>query len=414
MLQPPRGTRDLLPPETIIKQKIIDRLRAVFELYGFDPVESPAIETWDTLSRKAGTDIERQIYRFKDKSGRDLGLRFDLTVPLARILSSRLDLPMPFKRYQIGPVWRYEEVKAGRRYREFWQADADIVGVSGIEADAEILAVGIDGLMAIGIKDFYIRLNSRAVLERLLERLGVPEGKFLDVCRALDKLDKFSKDAVAQELKLVGLTEGTIKRLFSLSTDMLRKYKIDTTELDEMKRAAREWGFADKIKFDLNLARGLDYYTNIIFEFYVKGQEDIGAIAAGGRYDKLIGLFSKRPLPATGISFGIDRILGLVADRQTPKTLTQLFVAIVKPELRGEAIALCQRFRQIGIKAQIDLKFRPLSKQLEYADMLGIPYVLFLGPEEMRSKKYKIRDMASGAEHVLDFPGCAKFISKSK
>ncbi|MEM5798325.1 MAG: histidine--tRNA ligase, partial [Candidatus Aenigmatarchaeota archaeon] len=310
MLQPPRGTRDLLPPETIIKQKIIDRLRAVFELYGFDPVESPAIETWDTLSRKAGTDIERQIYRFKDKSGRDLGLRFDLTVPLARILSSRLDLPMPFKRYQIGPVWRYEEVKAGRRYREFWQADADIVGVSGIEGDAEILAVGIDGLMAIGIKDFYIRLNSRAVLERLLERLGVSEGKFLDVCRALDKLDKFSKDAVAQELKLVGLTEGTIKRLFSLSTDMLRKYKIDTTELDEMKRAAREWGFADKIKFDLNLARGLDYYTNIIFEFYVKGQEDIGAIAAGGRYDKLIGLFSKRPLPATGISFGIDRILG--------------------------------------------------------------------------------------------------------
>jgi len=399
-----------LKPESILKDRVLQKLKEVFESYGFFPVESPAIELWQVLARKAGEEIEKQVYRFKDKSGRDLALRFDLTVPLARIVASRLDLPLPFKRYQIGPVWRYEEVRAGKRYREFWQADCDIVGVSTLEADAEVLALGCDGLEKLGIKDFYIKLNSRQVLERLLKKLGIPEKLFLPVCRVIDKLDKFPESTVLNELKELGLKQP--EKLLKLDEGLLEKLKVKAGELEEIRKLAEEWGFEKRIRIDLNLARGLDYYTGLIFEFKITGKEEVGTVVAGGRYDGLIGLFAKKSLPATGISFGIDRLLSVLKHQQ--KTLTQVFVCLVKPELRSKAVEICQKFRRAGIPCELDLKFRPLSKQLEYADKLGIPWTLFLGPEEIKKGRYKLRNMETGEELQLDFDTCLKVIKTQK
>ncbi len=406
MFQPPRGTRDFLPELARQRQIVIDRLRAVFETYGFDPADSPAFEYWDVLTAKGGggEEIKKQIYHFKDKSGRELGLRFDLTVPLARLIAAKPEIPKPFKRYQIGPVWRYEEIKAGRRYREFWQADVDIVGVSGPHADAELLAVGAAGLQTLGLK-FWIRLNSRLVLEGLTKRAGIPTKLFLDVCRALDKLDRFGPDVVKKELKQMGISETSIKKLFSLTQikgdndtilESLRGQKVPTEDLEDVLRAASPYGVEKFITIWPALARGLDYYTGLIFEFYIEGKEEIGAVAAGGRYDRLIETYGGKPTPATGLSFGIDRLL--TATKSTHTMGAKIYIAAIKDELRDEAIKLAQKLRAEGVAVHTDLALRPLSKQLEFASKIGTPYVVFVGPKELKSGKFTLRDMSSGEE----------------
>lgn len=410
--QTPRGTRDFLPEEMIKREFVINTLKKVFEAYGFSPFETPAFENFELLAAKGGGGdvIKDQIYYFKDKSDRELGLRFDLTVPMARVVANNPQIPKPFKRYCIARVWRYEEIRKDR-FREFWQCDVDTVGSSSMKADTEILAVAVYSLKALGFKKFCIKLNNRKILSGLIDLVNTPEKKKFDVFRAIDKLDKFGEDTVKDELKAAGLKPKQIKELLELITiegspgEVIKKGEkilqsaVGSQGLEELKEIvefSKSYDFTDKIIIDFSLARGLDYYTGPIFEVIDTSGKDIGSLAGGGRYDDLIELFGGKPTPATGISLGIERIVEVMKQEKMfniPKTNVKVFVSNVNEEVKNNAIEIAQELRNNGISCQVDLMNRSLSKQLEFADSLGIPYVIIIGPEELKKNRVKLKDM---------------------
>jgi histidyl-tRNA synthetase len=393
----PKGTKDYLPEEMIKRQFVLEVIRKKFEDYGFDCLETPIIEDWNLLAAKCGEEIKQQIFKFEDKAGRELGLRFDLTIGMARVIANNPQLPKPFKRYYIAPVWRYEDVTKGRK-REFWQADIDIVGVKGMEAEAECLACAIDCIKSLGFKDFQIILNNRKILDGLLKLAEIPLEKNLEVFRAIDKLTKIGKDGVKKELEKVGIEEEQIKKLFKLleikgdAEEVLERAKkllkgIESAEeglneLEEIFELGRIYGFSNYVVISFSLARGLDYYTGPIFEIIVKTAEKMGSIAGGGRYDKLIEIFGGKQTPATGISLGIERIVQIMEEEKLfklPKTKVKVFVANVDEKVKVEAIKISQKLRERGIACQTDLMKRSLTKQLEYCNSVGIPFVLIVG-----------------------------------
>jgi histidyl-tRNA synthetase len=415
----PKGTKDYLPEEMIKRQFVLEVIREKFEDYGFDCLETPIIEDWNLLAAKCGEEIKQQIFKFEDKAGRELGLRFDLTVGMARVVANNPQLPKPFKRYCIAPVWRYEDVTKGRK-REFWQADIDIVGVKGMEAEAECLACAVDCIKSLGFKDFQIVLNNRKVLDGLLKLAEIPLEKNLEVFRAIDKLAKIGKDGVKKELERIGINEEQIKKLFKLLEikgdveEVLERAKkllkgIESAEeglneLEKIFELSRIYGFSNYVVISFSLARGLDYYTGPIFEIVVKTAEKIGSIAGGGRYDKLIEIFGGKQTPATGISLGIERIVQIMEEEKMfklPKTKVKVFVANVNEKVKEEVIKISQKLRERGIACQTDLMNRNLTKQLEYCDSVGIPFVLIVGEKELREKKFKIRDMEKKIEKRL-------------
>ena len=408
--QTPKGTRDFLPEEMIRRQFVIDKIRNVFERFGFEPFDTPAFEDFELLAAKSGEDVKRQIYDFEDKAGRRLGLRFDLTVPMSRVVASNPQLAKPFKRYAIAPAWRYEEVTASRK-REFWQCDADVVGSSSIEADVECITVAVECLREIGFKNFAINVNSRKILDGFIEVVGADKSKDLDIFRAIDKLKKFSKEIVKAELKKAGLNDKQIADLFKLTSASFFGGKIllkdsnvgkeGLNELDEMMKFAKIYGIAKMMKIDFSLARGLDYYTGPIFEIVVKDYEKYGSVAGGGRYDKLIETFGGRPTHATGISLGIERIIEIMEQEKMfklEKTKTKIFVASVDEKVKSNAVKIAKELREKGINCQVDLMGRSLGKQLEYANTSAIPFVLIVGKKELKKKKFKLRDMKAKKE----------------
>ena len=416
--QPPRGTRDFLPEEMVKREYVIQTIKKIFESYGFDALETPVFEEWQLLIKKSGEDIKKQIYYFKDKADRELGLRFDLTVPLARVVANNPQLPKPFKRYAISPVWRYEEITAARK-REFYQCDIDVVGSSSMDADVECIACAVDCLKALGFKDFVVRINNRKVLDGFIELIDADRKRDLDVFRTIDKLEKFGLDAVRRELKDI-LDENQIKKLVELvavkgdfnevlekSKNLLKGINIGEEGLKELQDVfsiVKEYGISNLLKLDLSVARGLDYYTGSIFEIVVKGYEKFGSIAAGGRYDNLIEIFGGRDTPATGISLGIERIIEILKSEDKldfPKTKVKMFVANVNNEVKKDSIKIAQVLRKNGLSCQTDLMNRTLVKQLEYADSLEIPYVIIVGKKEIESKRFKLKDMKKKTEKEL-------------
>lgn len=416
-LRRPRGTRDFLPWDMIKRRHVIETIRSVFELYGFDEIETPAFEFLDILTAKCGPDVKEQIYAFKDKAGRDLGLRFDLTVPLARIVASNPNLPKPFKRYCISRVWRYEEPQSGR-FREFWQADADIVGCSKMDSDAEVIAVAISCLKKLGMKNFKVRLNNRKILESIASSADVDKELSLSVFRAIDKLDKIGHEGVKHELKKLGLTDRQVTTIMeqiskSGSIDVIEKEisnmlttegKEGINELAEIINNLELYGYSSYVIVDLSLARGLDYYTGPIFEISAETAVNVGSVAGGGRYDNLIELLGGPPTPATGISLGVDRLVEVLDEAcmlPSAKTLTQVFVAYVNQSVKNEAFRIAERLRAEGLKVEVDLMERKLDRQLKYVDAKGIPYAIIVGPEELKSGTYKLRDMINRKEYIL-------------
>lgn len=415
MFQPPRGTRDFMPEKMRKIEYTIKTIKKIFNSYGYDPLESPAFERWELLKTKGGEEVEKQIYKFKDKGGRDLGLRFDFTIPLARIIASNPSLPKPFRRYQVSRVWRYERPEAERRFREFWQADIDIVGSNNSKCDAEVLAVASDCLEALGFKRFFIRLNNRKVLEGLINAVGIPPSKNLATFRIIDKLDKIGLENVKKELRteLTGLkkTDEKVENLLKLvemkgntiveskSVKKVLKNTIGEQGLDELKQIvdnAESFGIAKRIIINFSLARGLDYYTGPVFELTVEGYEDVGSVAGGGRYDKLIELYGGIPTPATGISLGIDRIVRLMERKNLfslPKTFTKVFVATIDTTMSTKAIEITQLLRKAEIPTEVDVMGRKLIDQLKYADKKGIPYTLIVGRKEVEEGFVVVRDM---------------------
>ncbi len=420
MYQPPRGTRDFLPDEMYKRNWVLERIREVYEAYGFEPLGTPAFESWELLKMKSGEDVVNQIYYFKDKADRELGLRFDLTTSLARVVATHRELQMPFKRYATGTVWRYEN-PSEKRFREFWQADADTVGVSDIIADAEVLSAAVDCLKKMGFEGFRIQLNDRRILEEFILSAGVPTERVLEAIRAVDKLLKIGREGVIEELRRLSLSQDEADKLLdALSLTGEPEYVLTQAEnrlkdssdglkgckaLRDMITYAKSFGYAKYIVVELSLARGLDYYTGPVFEVSAKGYEDYGSIAGGGRYDEIISIFGGNTTPATGISFGIERLVPLLEMKGGFDKITlgvDVLVAPVSENVKGEAIKVAQELRSAGHSTILDLMGRRFSKQLEYADKKHVRKVVIVGEKELAEGSLSIRDMETGAQTKIE------------
>ena len=389
-------------------------MRNVFEAYGYEPLGSPAFEPLDMLRIKSGEDIINQIYAFKDKSDRELALRFEHTASTVRVVATHRELVLPFKRYAIGPVWRYER-PTEKRFREFWQADVDIFGVADSVADAEVLAVAVEALRKLGFEGFVVILNDRRILKSMVALAGVADEKSLDAFRAVDKLAKIGVEGVVEELRGISPgDEASVNLLNSLSvkgrpgevlaaaTDLLKDYPeglAGCRALSSLVEYAEAFGFAQYITVDLSLARGLDYYTGLVFEVFAEGHEDYGSIAGGGRYDEIVQLFGGEPTPATGISFGVDRLTPILEEKGAFKDLTlgaEVYVAPVSASVKLEAIKITQMLRNAGRSAVVDMMGRRLVKQFEYADKKKIPVVIVVGEKDLAHGEVTVRDMKTG------------------
>ncbi len=402
--QPLKGMRDLPPEAAMKKQKALDAIRRAFERYGFALMDTPALENFDMLSMKGGGEaIRREIYNFKDQGGREIGLRFDLTVPLARFMSDNQNVPKPFKRYAIGDVWRYDNPQASR-WRQFTQADVDVIGSPSINADAECVAAVIAALESAGLKDFSVRVNNRKLLENIVLSCGVKKEKINDIFRTIDKLDKIGKDGVGKELKNAGVDAKKIFSYLGKSISGLSAFE-GYGEMQEFLRLMKVMGLDDKIETDLSLVRGLEYYTGNVFEVSSSSSVSIGG---GGRYDNMMAAYGAGNLPAVGMSIGVDRLMGLLVNSET-KTPAKVFVAFIG-DAREYAVKIAKTLRENGVNTNIELGNRNVKKQLEYADSLKIPYIVIVGPEEMKNGTAKIRNMATRKEEGVKISELANLL----
>lgn len=397
-----KGFRDFLPEEMAIRQKVINTLKEVFASYGFEPLETPALEYADILLGKSGEETERLAYIFKDQGGRKVGLRYDLTVPVSRVLAQyQGQIPLPFKRYQIQNIWRAEKPQKGR-YREVTQCDIDSFGSASPLADAEIIAVVDECLKKLGFKKFVIKINSRQVLFELMSDLGlVQQDKQLAIVRSIDKLDKMEIGEIKKELSQKGLDNEKIEKLFSL---------IQSAQPDEnLKQLFKylKWlGIEEKYyQFEPTLARGLDYYTGPIFEAVVE-KPKIGSLVGGGRYDKLISDLGGPDIPATGVSFGLDRICDVIKEQNLwpnlSPTATKVLITIFSPEYLKNSIEIANGLRAENIPTELYLDPETkLDKQLKYADKKKIPFVIIIGSEEVKANQLTLKDMSTGAQEKI-------------
>ncbi|MBN2203196.1 MAG: histidine--tRNA ligase [Candidatus Aenigmarchaeota archaeon] len=415
-MQTVKGTRDIMPQDMLIRKAVLEKLSSIAALYGFMPIDTPALESWKVLSAKGvgGEDVIKEAYKFKDKGGRMIGLRYEFTVSLARLVASNPDMNLPFKRYQTGKVWRYDDVSKGR-YREFSQFDIDIVGSDSVMADSENISWAIDCLKALGFDNFQIRVNSRKVITSMAKYAGIDEGKMVDVFRVIDKLEKIGEKDVTKQLEQVIPKQSAKKILDFIKISGSNDKVIEKVEkiikcegLEEMKRLLSYVNDKSKVRIDLSLARGLDYYTGLVYE--ISAGKEIGSVGGGGRYDKLIGIFLKKDVPACGISFGLDRLIDVIKEKKliVPKSSLKVFVSAVNDKVRKDALKIVGLLRENDISVDYDLRSRKLSKQFEYASSMGIPYVIIVGPKELEKKSVTLRDMNSGKEEMVKIDDLAK------
>ncbi|HDD46464.1 MAG TPA: histidine--tRNA ligase [Candidatus Aenigmarchaeota archaeon] len=416
MFRAVKGTRDIAPEEMEKILYIVDKIKEMCKLYGFLPLETPALESFELLAKKSGAGIKDEIYYFRDKGGRELGLRFDLTTSLARFVANNPNLIKPFKRYQIGRVWRYDNPQKGR-YREFWQADMDIVGSKSMLADTECIALACEILKKTGLGSFVIRINNRKISEAIALKSGVKRNKIIEVFRVLDKLDKIGKDSVEKELLKMGAgkvinfldkVEGEDLSFIEREVKGIKTGEEGVGEIREILRYAGMFGIREYLKVDLSLVRGLDYYTGPVFEI------DAGyglSVGGGGRYDKLIGLIGNYDVPAVGISFGIDRLIDLMNERgiKIGRDEEKVFIAVISKELIKDYIMIANKLRERGIVVEMDIMDRGLRNQLEYASKSNFKYVIFLGKREKAQGIVKIRDMESGKEEEVKINDIKRF-----
>lgn len=428
-----RGLRDLLPAQMLARQQMVDAIRGVYELYGFVPLSTPAIEYLDVLSGSAGQEAQSSIFRVTNPEREELGLRFDLTVPLARVIAQYTDLPRPFRRYQVSPVWRADKPDKGR-YREFTQFDLDSVGVDSEIADTEILAGMCDTLAAVGVDRYLVRFSSRAVLNLLLDFAQIPHEQGVDVFRVLDKLDKVGPKKVALELmdgykdesgdiiRGVGLTRDQvdrIERFLTIKSDDRREVIAQVRELFAQVDGAREkldvverisshlyaLGYGDEqVSLDLSIARGLAYYTGPVFEAILPDAPQFGSVFGGGRYDDLVMRFLGEAIPAVGASIGVDRLLAALAHLgrlDERKATARVLVTHMDAGLRDDYLAMTWELRRAGIPTELYLgSAKGPGKQLKYADQYDIPLVILYGTNEKEQNVVTVKDMVAGRERA--------------
>jgi len=419
---PPKGTRDFLPDEMRVRAAVFDRLRRSFQLFGYDELDTPAFESLEVLILKAGPGAEKEIYSFDDKGGRRLGLRFDLTSSTGRVAAAHPELRRPIYRYQIGKVWRYDRPAAGR-YREFYQADADILGSYSMDCEVDLLLLATHVLAEFGLSDYELALNNRKVLEAQVRRAGIPAEKKADALRALDKLEKIGRAAVVKEAveiygiplapfialldQLAGARDGM--SYLAQTEARLAADEDGVTGVRELRHVwtrAQELGFAARLRIDPTLARGLDYYTGPIFEAKARIGERLMSFAGGGRYDDLIGLYGGQPQGAVGFSFGVERLIDLLKERGTVFAGERpLLVAPIGTDRGGDASRVAMVLRQAGIAVRLSLNATAPSKHLQYAEAVGIDRVVFVGEQEVKEGRYPLKILSLRSEERLDLAG---------
>jgi histidyl-tRNA synthetase len=416
-----KGFRDYLPALMIQREKMLELARHVYRSYGFAPIDTPALEYTEILLGKGGEESDKLIYRFKDHGDRDVALRFDLTVPFARFAAQHIaQLGTPFKRYHMGPVWRGENTAHGR-YREFWQCDFDTIGTTSNAADIEVALVIHDLFQAFGFERFRIHINNRLVLNGLLDELELAS-KAADVLRSLDKLGKMGPDEVGAEMvEKAGLRTHQAERVLALA----RTQGANTEILDQVHkefggnarvadgigrlRQLLEVALAagipeERLRIDLSIARGLDYYTGTIYETFLADKPDIGSVCSGGRYDNLASLYTKQVLPGVGASLGLDRLLAAMEELDLlPKTATPAPVLVVQFEATrlGEYQKMARALRAKGIGVEVFPEAKKVGQQLQYAEKRGFRVALIAGPEEFAKQVWKIKNLATREEQTV-------------
>lgn len=420
----PKGMRDFLPQEVIRREYVIGVITEVFQTFGFEPIYTPTLELLETLLGKYGEDADKLIFHAQHPGGKEaLGLRYDLTVPLARYVAMHEhDLTFPFRRYHIAPVWRGDRPQKGR-YREFYQCDVDIVGVASMAADAEIISLLVTALSRLGFADFTVHINNRKILTGIGIYAGVPDAQLGDLYRSIDKLDKIGLEGVRRELAASGIADDAIGRMIDLLQwreeglsalgrvrEPLRGIEIAQQGITELEQLADYLGAlnvpADKVTIDLAMVRGLGYYTGPVFETVITRPDNLGSVTGGGRYDELVGMFRKESLPTTGSSLGIERIIDLMDllnlyPPELSSTVVQVLVTVFGEATQAASLALANELRAAGIRTEAYLiPNRAIGKQVQYADRKGARVVAFLGEDEIKAGVVKFKRLRDGLETV--------------
>ncbi|NIQ38528.1 MAG: histidine--tRNA ligase [Proteobacteria bacterium] len=406
----PKGTRDFLPKDMAKRQFVLERIKSVFINFGYNTIETPAIEYAQTLLGQYGDEDSKLTYTFKDKGGREIALRYDQTVPFARFVAAHnRRLPMPFKRYQISPVWRADKPGKGR-YREFYQCDVDVIGTKSLLAEGEIAKVINRVFESLEFDRFVIKFNSRRLINSILTRLHIPEKRHTEIIRILDKLGRLEHAGVAKELASVLPDEAIVELVEITKVQGLNREKIaflkefDTKEIDDFLEVCDGFGIpGERVVFDLSLARGLDYYTGIVFETFIE-DVDIGAVCAGGRYDGLCSLFSKQQFSGVGAAFGFDRIMLAMEELNMfheIKLNSRVLVTYFDQETLTNSLGMLNDLQKAGINAEIYFEPVKLGKQLRYADKKEIPFVVICGPDELKRGEATIKVMKTGKQKTI-------------
>ena len=419
------GFMELLPQPQQQMERMMDILRRTYSLYGFTPLDTPVIEASEVLLAKGGGETEKQIYRFQ-KGDADLALRFDLTVPLAKYVALHYnDLSFPFRRYQIGKVYRGERAQRGR-FREFYQADIDIIGDGKLDItnEAEIPAIIYQTFTSLGLKRFQIRVNNRKILNGFYAMLGLTEQSG-DIMRTVDKLDKIgaekvrallvdecgvSPDSADEILKFIAITGGNEQVLAALESYRGRNEVFDEglDQLNTVVKYLSAFGVpAENFAVDLTIARGLDYYTGTVYETTLLDHPEIGSVCSGGRYDNLAEYYTDRQLPGVGISIGLTRLFYVLGEQgllnpDLPTAPADVLILPMTVEL-SPAVTLATRLRAAGVRTQLYTEQKKFKAKMSYADKLGVPYVVFLGDDEIAGNVVACKDMTSGEQTTLPF-----------
>ncbi len=437
--KPPSGTRDFLPADVRRREHVVDIVRSVYEQYAFEPLETPAFENIDTLLGKYGEEGNKLIFKIlrrgehEARGEADLALRYDLTVPLSRVVAQyQNELPRFFKRYQIQPVWRADRPAKGR-FREFYQCDVDAIGSTSPVVEAEILGAVSDVLTKLGFDDFVVRLNHRRALTALLECAGVPEPLHAEALVALDKLDKVGVDGVRRELDARGIDAAATAKCLDFFSgasavdprhpgplERLRQFVKSHSAggqavnvLDEIVHLTDGTAAHGHVRVDPSLARGLSYYTGAIMEIAVP--DLAGSLGGGGRYDNLIGMFLGRDVPACGFSLGLERIIGVMTERNMfPASVSgegaDVLVTIWNVDQRADALALARDLRANGLRVDVYPEADKLGKQFKYASGRNVPFVAVVGDDERERGEVSVKDMRTGEQTPVARAEAAKRI----
>ncbi len=412
------GFMELLPNEQILFEQMKQKIEKVYQRFGFLPLDTPVLELSEILLAKAGGETEKQIYRF-EKGDTDIAMRFDLTVPLAKYVAKNYgNLSFPFRRYQIGKVYRGEKAQKGR-FREFYQCDIDIIGDGelGIINDAEIPSVIYQLIKELGFDDFTIRINNRKILNGLFESIEQKENS-TEILRIIDKIDKIGKEAVIEELKRLGVAEDAVQKIMNFITitgtndEKLQSlcnleienemFQMGLNELTEVVKYIRIFGVPDtNFNVDLTIARGLDYYTGTVYETFLNDYRELGSVCSGGRYENLAEYYTDKKLPGVGISIGLTRLfykLNELALIKAEKYSMADILIVPMTENMEKPIEIARELRKLDINTEVYLNDKKLKAKMKYADKLKIPYVLVIGDDEINSNQVKVKNMETGEE----------------